>query len=139
MWIARIGGAADFHGSFLVARYERPRLSLEAVPSSTVVYRGDKISGVLRVRYFFGEPAVGKPVEYRVVLPDGAVVEKRGVTNAAGEVAFELDTTEFSEEALAVPGGPRGRGERLDAAGRSGGHDRVRAARLDGAGRLSGR
>ena len=94
-------GGGEFHGSFQVARYERPRLSLLAELTRPVVYRGEKIEGKFKLRYFFGEPAVGKPIEYRMALPDGSVVERRGVTNAAGEVPFSLETTEFGEEALA--------------------------------------
>lgn len=94
-------GGTDFSGSFRVARYERPRLTLTAELDRPVVYRGEKIEGKFALRYFFGEPAIGKPVEYRMALPDGSVVERVGVTNAVGEVPFSLETTEFAEEAMA--------------------------------------
>ena len=91
------------HGQqFEVARYERPRLLLRADLDQSVVYRGDKISGRFVASYYFGEPAVGKEVRYLLRLPDGALVQGQGQTNAAGEVPFEFPTTEFAEEAMAV-------------------------------------
>ena len=74
---------------------------LEAEPKKRVVYRGEKIEGVFKLRYFFGEPAVGKSVSYMMRLPDGGLVQRQGVTNASGEVEFEFETKEFGEEAIA--------------------------------------
>ncbi|MBM4063342.1 MAG: tetratricopeptide repeat protein, partial [Planctomycetes bacterium] len=91
-----------FHGSFDVARYERPRLQLRAECEQSVVFRGDRIQGRFVASYFFGEPAFGKEIRYQLRLPDGAVVQRQGTTNAAGEVAFAFETTEFGEEALAL-------------------------------------
>src|SRR5262249_32224491 len=52
--------------------------------------------------WFYGEPAAGKTVRYRLSLPDGGAIERTGTTNAAGEVAFALPTAGFAEEGLAV-------------------------------------
>ena len=105
-WRVRVDRGAssgtEFTGSFTVANYERPRLELSAELKQRVVYRGERIVGTLKLRYFFGEPAVGKDVQYSMPLPDGSVEERSGRTNAAGEVAFSLPTTEFGEEGIAV-------------------------------------
>lgn len=91
----------SFAGSFLVERYERPRLSLSADLDKRVVYRGETIQGRLKLAYFFGEPAVGKRIEYTMRLPDGGLIQRQGVTNAAGELPFEFPTKDFGEEAVA--------------------------------------
>ncbi|MHC5069103.1 MAG: MG2 domain-containing protein [Planctomycetota bacterium] len=91
----------SFGGGFRVARYERPRLSLTADLDKRVVFRGEVIKGRLKLRYFFGEPAVGKSVQYALRLPDGGLIQREGVTNAAGELAFEFPTKDFGEEAVA--------------------------------------
>lgn len=96
-------GAGDaFNAAFTVARYERKKLMMVGEPNAAVVYRGETIEGRFKVRYFFGEPAVGKPVRYSLQLPDGGRVERQGVTNALGEVAFTFETKEFNEEAIAL-------------------------------------
>jgi len=91
----------SFGGSFQVQRYERPRLSLSADLDKRVVFRGEVIKGRLKLRYFFGEPAVGKKVQYAMRLPDGGLIQRQGVTNAAGELPFEFPTKDFGEEAIA--------------------------------------
>ena len=95
-------GSESFASTFTVAQYQRPRLQLTADVEKKVVYRGEKIEGVFRLRYFFGEPAVGKTVTYSLTLPDGGLVRREGVTNASGEVDFSFETTEFAEEAMAT-------------------------------------
>lgn len=95
-------GDEAFNGQFTVARYERPRLQLEAKTAAPVVYRGEKIEGTLLLRYFFGEPAVDKRVLCEMQLPDGTLLQHEGRSNAAGEVPFTFDTSEFAEEAMAV-------------------------------------
>ncbi len=87
--------------TFLVGKYERPRLSLRAELSEPVVYRGEEIRGRFLASWFYGEPAAGKEVRYRLSLPEGGTIERTGVTNAAGELEFVFPTTEFAEEALA--------------------------------------
>jgi hypothetical protein len=95
-------GGTVFTGNFVVARYERPRLQLAAEANRAVVYRGERIEGTLRLTYFFGQPAIDKPVVCRMQMPDGALVEHRARTNAAGEVPFSFATDAFAEEAMAV-------------------------------------
>jgi hypothetical protein len=102
--VQREGGSEAFSGGFEVARYERPRLMLKAIGKQAVVFRGEKIVGRFELRYFFGEPAQGRVIQYALHLPSGALVERTGTTNAAGEVEFEFDTNEFGEEAIAVVG-----------------------------------
>ncbi|MCB9870704.1 MAG: tetratricopeptide repeat protein [Planctomycetes bacterium] len=87
--------------TFEVAQYQRPRLELTAEPKARVVLRGEKVEGLFRLRYYFGEPAAGKTVTYSLRLPDGGLVERSGVSTASGEVAFSFDTREFNEESVA--------------------------------------
>ncbi|MEZ5963421.1 MAG: MG2 domain-containing protein [Planctomycetota bacterium] len=96
------GEGETFTASFTVAHYERPKLTMDGVAKTPVVYRGERIEGTFTVRYFFGEPAAGKRVHYFLQMPDGARVEGDGVTNALGEVTFAFDSQDFAEEALAV-------------------------------------
>ncbi len=91
-----------FTSSFEVARYELPRLSIEAVPERAVAFRGERLEGHVAVRYFFGEPAIGKDVRITLHAPDGRDRVQTGKTNAEGRVPFDFGTEEFPEEAMAV-------------------------------------
>ncbi|MGE3172842.1 MAG: MG2 domain-containing protein [Planctomycetota bacterium] len=91
-----------FASQFRVQRFERPRLQLSLDLDQPVVFRGEPIRGRVVARWFYGEPAVGREVAATMQLPDGAVVERRGTTNAAGELPIELPTGEFAEEAMAL-------------------------------------
>ncbi|MCC7061405.1 MAG: tetratricopeptide repeat protein [Planctomycetes bacterium] len=98
-----------FHGQFLVAKYERPRLFVDFVFDEQVVFRGEPVRGRAVLRHFYGEPAVGKSIQVTMALPDGKQAVQEGTTNAAGEVPFTFATTEFAEEAyprlvVTVPG-----------------------------------
>src|SRR5439155_9038294 len=79
-----------FGGAFAVARYERPRLTLRADLDQPLVFRGEEIKGRFVASWFYGEPAAGKEIVYRLALPDGGAIEKKGTTNAAGELPFAL-------------------------------------------------
>ncbi|MEQ1633848.1 MAG: tetratricopeptide repeat protein, partial [Planctomycetota bacterium] len=92
----------QWHSTFQVGRYERPRLQLAIELTESVVYRGERIRGRLRATWFYGQPAEGRDLVLRMSLPDGSVVERRGTTNAAGELPFELPTEDFAEEAMAM-------------------------------------
>ncbi len=87
--------------TFRVGRYERPRLQLAFELREPVVLRGEPIRGALRATWFYGEPFAMREVVCRITMPDGAVVERRGNTNAAGELPFELSTNDFQEESVA--------------------------------------
>ncbi len=91
----------SFAGTFAVAKYERPRLQLAFELTESVVLRGEPIRGRVLARWFYGEPVVGRELVVRMRQPDGSVIERKGTTNAAGELAIDLPTSEFAEEALA--------------------------------------
>ncbi|GAB4151488.1 MAG: hypothetical protein Fur0037_20230 [Planctomycetota bacterium] len=103
-WRIAVGreSGESFSGEFEVAKYERPKVRLDARAAQSVVFRGENLRGTIVATYFFGEPAVGKAIRYSLSLPDGGVIWREGTTNAAGEVPFEFETTEFSEEAFAL-------------------------------------
>jgi alpha-2-macroglobulin len=88
-----------FHGEFVVAKYDRPRLLVDFVFDEQVVFRGEPVRGRAVLRHFYGEPAAGKAIRVTLALPDGSQEVQEGTTNAAGEVPFTFATSEFGEEA----------------------------------------
>ena len=97
----RPGSGNSFSHSFTVAKYERPRLTLVGKPERAVVFRGEPIEGTFELSWFFGGPAIGKDVVVTMSMPDGRVIRRELITNAAGEVAFMFDSAEFPEEGVA--------------------------------------
>lgn len=82
-----------YQGSFLVHEEKLEPVFVEIETKRTVFYRGEEIEGVIRVRFDYGSPLVGREVRYR--LADERIIT--GKTNAAGEVAFKLPTRQFRE------------------------------------------
>jgi tetratricopeptide (TPR) repeat protein len=78
---------------FQVAEYSPPRVSLEIEPEQRVIVRGEKIAGVVRARYFFGGPVVGKKVQVTTDIRGPQVLA--GETDGAGEFRFEFDSREL--------------------------------------------
>ncbi len=87
-------GKSDFNGAFEVQSYQLQKMDLAFDLKSTVVFRGETVSGDLIARYQYGAPAAGKAVALR--LPDGRIV--RGTTDAAGKFHVEFPTEGYSEE-----------------------------------------
>ncbi|UCG15334.1 MAG: tetratricopeptide repeat protein [Phycisphaerales bacterium] len=96
--IVRRPEGPTFTGRFNVQVYEVPKALLRFEFDEPVVMRGDKIKGSLVATYTYGEPVVGKTVEYNMQLWTGEPLNRVGVTDEEGKVAFEFDSTLFPEE-----------------------------------------
>jgi len=83
-----------FNGEFEVQRYKLEPMELAFVLERSIVFRGEPLRGKLVARYYYGEPAAGREVEY-VTLDGRRVV---ATTDEKGEVQFSLDTAPLREE-----------------------------------------
>jgi uncharacterized protein YfaS (alpha-2-macroglobulin family) len=109
---------------FRVEEYKKPEFEVKVVPGAEAVRFGEQVGAKVQARYYFGSPVVGAKVAYRVMrepyspayqfprpydwwvgdLADEGydhdyyeaevVKQGEGSTDAAGEVAIELATTE---------------------------------------------
>lgn len=93
----RVDGPA-FEGNFRVETFQLAKASLSFEFDERVVMRGTKITGRIVVKYHYGEPVVGKDVEYEIQLPNGDILKQTGRTDDAGKIAFEVETSLLPEE-----------------------------------------
>lgn len=96
--IARRPNGPSFDGSFTVAKYELPKAYLEFDLAERVLLRGETIRGAIVAKYQYGEPVVGKVIQYTFTTPTGDVVQRAGTTDAKGRVEIEFDTSRVPEE-----------------------------------------
>ncbi len=96
--IARRVEGPTFSGSFDVRTYQLPKAYLSFDFTDRVLMRGTKISGSVVAKYHYGEPVVGKTIEYQMNLPTGDSLRRSGVTDQEGRVLFEFDSTILPEE-----------------------------------------
>jgi uncharacterized protein YfaS (alpha-2-macroglobulin family)/tetratricopeptide (TPR) repeat protein len=87
-------GKSEFAGAFEVQAYQLEKIDLAFDLPRTVYYRGETVKGSLVARYQYGTPLANRAIALQ--LPDGRTLQGR--TDAAGQYAFELETTGFSEE-----------------------------------------
>ncbi|MDP2898081.1 MAG: tetratricopeptide repeat protein, partial [bacterium] len=83
-----------FAGSFLVEEYKLEKVKLSLEFERKVYFRGENVEGKIVAAYYYGEPVVGKKVEYW--LPDGRHLSD--TTDKDGIVRFSMETKEFPEE-----------------------------------------
>jgi hypothetical protein len=81
--IARRVDGPTFDGTFSVQTYEIPKALLAFDLAEPVVQRGEPIKGALVLKYAYGEPVVGKTVEYSL-LRFGERIARVGVTDPQG-------------------------------------------------------
>jgi alpha-2-macroglobulin len=86
-------GKQSYSAQFEVHEAKLEQIRLEVDLPRKVYYRGEKIQGKIRLRYYYGTPLAGRVVQYR--LADDRL--QTGTTDAAGELAFELPTRRYSE------------------------------------------
>jgi hypothetical protein len=67
---------------------------LEIELPQRVYFRGEKVEGKIIAKYHYGQPVVGKLVEYYL----GHERRHTATTDKTGEVAFTLETQDFTEE-----------------------------------------
>lgn len=88
----------NYQGVFNVQDFHLETVQLEVDTPRTVYYRGEHIEGVIRARFYYGAPFVGKAIRYQ--LTDGRSFD--AVTDESGEVHFKLDTRGFRESQQAL-------------------------------------
>lgn len=86
----------NYQGTFAVHEYQLQPVLIEIDTPQKVYYRGDQVSGTIKLKYYYGSPVAEREIRY--VLPDGTIHNE--MTNAAGEVAFKFDTREFREDQM---------------------------------------
>ena len=92
-------GKQSYTSQFEVHEAKLEQIRLEVELPRKVYYRGEKIEGKIRLRYYYGTPLSGREIQYQ--LADDRL--HTGTTNAAGELAFEFPTRRYSEsQALAL-------------------------------------
>ncbi|MGD8452314.1 MAG: tetratricopeptide repeat protein [Phycisphaerae bacterium] len=96
--IVRRPDGPTFTGAFQVQSYELPKAVLRIEFDEPVVLRGKPISGHIIAEYTYGEPVVGKTVEYTLGLWSGEELKRAGVTDKEGKIAFTFDSTLFPEQ-----------------------------------------
>jgi len=77
--------------SFQVSDFKIEEISAAFETKPEAIFRGDSITGTLRVNYSWGAPLADEPI--RLHLPDGRLLE--GKTDAQGAFAFTQETTAF--------------------------------------------
>jgi len=88
--------AADkpsYETSFQVHDYKLEPIQLAVELPRKVFYRGEKITGTISLKYYYGTPLAGRTIQYQ--LADDRL--HTATTNDKGEVAFEFETRRFSE------------------------------------------
>ncbi|MBI5866074.1 MAG: outer membrane protein assembly factor BamD [Planctomycetes bacterium] len=100
--IARRAGGPTFSGEFLVQSFELPKAFIQVEPDEAVILRGQPIKGSLLLKYQYGEPVADKQVEYALHASNGEVIQRSGVTDKAGRVAFEFESATLPEESFAT-------------------------------------
>lgn len=82
-----------FSGAFVVEEYKLEKIKLTLETDREVYFRGETITGKIRAAYYYGEPAREKSVSYTL----GNVELLAAKTDRNGEIAFTLDTRDFTE------------------------------------------
>jgi tetratricopeptide (TPR) repeat protein len=84
----------NYQGTFAVHEYQLQPILIEIDTPQKVYYRGDQVTGTIKLRYYYGAPVAGREIRY--VVADGTIHTEK--TNAAGEVAFKFETRDFRED-----------------------------------------
>jgi TolA-binding protein len=83
-----------FSGHFRVQAYRLSPYDISVTFDRPVVFRGEELSGTIRVRHQSGAPAGGKVVGYMLA---GDAAWKTGITDASGQVRFSFKTRGYEE------------------------------------------
>jgi uncharacterized protein YfaS (alpha-2-macroglobulin family)/tetratricopeptide (TPR) repeat protein len=87
------GGKQSYETSFRVHEFKLEPIHLTVDLPRRVYYRGEKIEGTIRLKYYYGTPIAGRTVQYQL---DGERLHT-ATTDAKGEVKFEFPTQRYSE------------------------------------------
>ncbi len=83
-----------FQGHFRVLQFRRRPFDLSVRFDKPVVFQGEALEGVIRIRRQQGSPAAKIPLEYRLA---GEAAWQAAVTDAAGQVRFSYSTHGYEE------------------------------------------
>ncbi len=89
------GKTQSYEMAFQVHQTKLEPVQITVDLKQNIVYRGEKIEGKITLGYYYGTPLAGRPLRYR--LANGRWFD--AITDAKGQVAFEFESTEFSESA----------------------------------------
>ncbi len=81
-----------------VERYSLPKYDLDLELDRAVYLAGQTVEGVVRARYFFGEPVAGGSVAVEAVTLDAqrtVFAQTQGMTNAEGLYSFEVTLPDY--------------------------------------------
>ncbi|MFT5525150.1 MAG: hypothetical protein ACI9HK_003116, partial [Pirellulaceae bacterium] len=84
----------QYQGSFSVYDYKLQNISLNVDSPRTIYYRGEKITGKIQVKYYYGSPVVDGRIRYQ--LSNGPLQD--ATTNDEGEVEFSFETKEYRDQ-----------------------------------------
>ena len=96
--VLRDAAEKTFQGNFRVVEYTPEPIRIDVDTPQWIYHRGEKIEGTIKAEYYHGGPVAGEEVRYRLANGRWNTAQ----TNEKGEVAFSLETREFSEGAVAV-------------------------------------
>ncbi len=91
--------SAAFGCSFNVRRYRLPAYDLSASFDQSVVFRGEPLEGVIRVRHRSGAPAAFEKISYRL---DDAQTWRQATCDERGQVRFSFPTRAMEQTHKAV-------------------------------------
>ncbi len=95
----RAHGGVSFGGSFRVQHYRLPAYDLSVSFDRPVVFRGEPLAGVIRVRHRSGAPAAFEKITYRL---DDAQVWLQATCDENGQVRFSFPTRTMEQTHKAV-------------------------------------
>lgn len=86
-------GKESYQGTFTVHQYQLEPVRIEVETARNTYYRGEEISGTIRVQFYYGAPLVGREIRYQ--LADGRLHTAK--SDDKGEIQFTLPTRQFRE------------------------------------------
>jgi uncharacterized protein YfaS (alpha-2-macroglobulin family)/tetratricopeptide (TPR) repeat protein len=87
------GKDQSYETTFQVHEFKLEPIHLTIDLKQKVFYRGEKVTGTIKLAYYYGAPLAGRTVQFR--LADDRLFTE--TTNDKGEVPFSFDTARYSE------------------------------------------
>lgn len=87
-------GALSFETRFSVTEYRLEPIQIEIDLDKEVYFRGEKVEGSIRVKYYYGTPLAGEKIQY--IFGNGGETIT-ATTDDDGQVKLSLETQRFSE------------------------------------------
>ncbi|MCC7421630.1 MAG: tetratricopeptide repeat protein, partial [Planctomycetaceae bacterium] len=87
------GKEQSYETTFGVRDFKLEPIHLTIDLKQKIFYRGEKVTGTIKLAYYYGAPLAGRTVQFR--LADDRLFTE--TTNDKGEVPFSFDTARYSE------------------------------------------